>query len=170
MRSNAAVSAMIMAATLAVSASPRAGEIVVDALACRQQLETVVRLDVDCVVLLHPGSLENVPAELSKLLSELICRAPLKFRKSQIYGEWITGQKVRSADIPLDCRLGPTEITAAIRIECDRRGVEWQCAPILHGVKELGFLGTALEAFVNGDAALQAALTKALTRPGLGRD
>jgi hypothetical protein len=141
----------------------------VDFRTCQQQLEALLRPDVDCIVEIHPGSFSDIPQILQSLLAGATCRLPLRFRKAQVYSEWITDAGARSPDFAITCSLAasgqPQRLSASARVECTRAGPTWSCIPVLHDVNGLGVLGRALENYVNNNAQLRSALTNALSLP-----
>jgi hypothetical protein len=132
--------------------------------ACETQLKAMLRPDVDCVVEVRPGASTSLPDFLQTLLAGMSCTVPVRFRKAQVYGEWITGNSARTPDFPIQCTLtaaGQTDhVTAAVRIECSGLGPQASCAVVLHSVTGLGIGGRALEKFVNENPELRAALTR----------
>jgi hypothetical protein len=136
---------------------------------CQQQVEALLRPDVDCTVDIRPGTLANVPQALQALIAGLDCKVPLRFRKAEVYGEWITDANAKSPDFMVSCAITaggqPDRFSASARVECSRAGAGWSCLPVLHDVTGIGILGRALETYVNNNAELRAALTKALSPP-----
>ena len=148
-----------------------ADEVDVDARICQAQLAALLRPDVDCVVEIRAGknALGSAPQVLQTMLSGAACRVPLKFRKSQVYGEWITDNAAKFPLFLVNCGLSSgaqsDQFSASVRIDCTRSGDAWACVPLLQDVKGLGILGRQLENYVSNDAGIRAALTKALMPP-----
>jgi hypothetical protein len=136
---------------------------------CQQQLQALLRTDLDCVVELRPRALTDIPQTLQDILRGVACSIPVQFKKSQVYGEWITDHSAHSPDFSIDCKLTNggqgSHFSALARVECDRSNGVWSCFPTLHDVAGLGVLGRVLENYVNNSAQLRTALTSALAPP-----
>jgi hypothetical protein len=111
-------------------ASP-ADEVDVDARICQAQLAVLLRPDVECVVEIRAGknALGSAPQVLQTLLSGAACRIPLKFKKSQVYGEWITDNAAKFPTFLVNCGLASgaqsDQFSASVRIDCIRSGNAW---------------------------------------------
>lgn len=139
---------------------------------CQDQFEAILRQDVDCVAQLRPGTLNEAPETLQTLISGMSCKIPIKFKKADVYNIWITEVGAKSPDFAVSCSLtGNAEsdaFSASARVECTRAGPNWSCGPFLHDVNGLGFLGRALENYVNSNAEIRAALSKAINPADVG--
>lgn len=159
-----AVSAVLLLADVS-----RAADVNLDADGCRKQMEVVLKPDVDCLITAHPDAeaSANAPHALVAVMTGLACRLPVKFRKSQIYGEWITDERADFPDLNITCSIGSgsktAEFSAALKVGCTRTANVWACKPILHNVVGLGILGRQLENYVTGHQGLSAQLTKILS-------
>jgi hypothetical protein len=146
-----------------------AARVNLDAEVCQKQMEILLRPDVDCVVVIRPDAeaLANVPQILRTVTTGLSCKLPVKFKKSQIYGEWIAQERASFPELRITCSIGSegktTEFSAALKVDCVRTANIWGCKPVLHDVAGLGILGRQLENYVTGNPELSAQLTKVLS-------
>jgi hypothetical protein len=160
--------AIVLAFALSCAAAGygAAADIDVEAKVCQKQMETLIRPDVDCTIDLKPGPdvLTGIPETLRALTPGLACRIPVKFRKAQVYGEWIGDSQARLPDFPVTCTVSAggqsDQFTTQFRIECMRMDAAWTCSPILHDTRGLGILARPLENYVNNNEAFRSALTK----------
>jgi hypothetical protein len=141
----------------------------IDARQCESQFKALLLIEIDCTISLRasPAALPFAPEELRALLSQMECEIPLKFQKSQIYGQWITLDGAKFPTIDINCRLGvradSTRLSGSAKLECSRPGGAWSCAPTLSNVTGIGVLGRALENYVNNNPGLWSTLSRTLT-------
>jgi hypothetical protein len=160
--------ALAFALSCAAADDGAAADIDVDAKVCQKQMEALLRPDVDCTIDLKPGpdALTGIPETLRTLTPGLACRIAVKFRKAQIYSEWVGDSQARLQDLPVTCTVSAggqsDQFTTQFRIECVRMNAAWTCSPVLHDTRGLGILARPLENYVNNNEAFRSALTKAI--------
>jgi hypothetical protein len=157
---------LALAVGCALASSGARADIDIDATGCRKQLEALLRLDLNCEIELKPGldALAGIPAALAALAPGMVCKVEVKFRKVQIYSEWISDTQAKLPDFPITCTVTAggrsDQFTALFRVECIRANGAWGCSPILHDTRGLGILGRPLESYVNTNDLFRNALTK----------
>ena len=167
---------LIMIAALLAALTPLSGPPAAaqdrrfDVTECREQAQAFARLDVDCtlVITARQGDLDRAPAFLRALIADLECQIPLKFDKAEVYGGWITDNRVNPPPIRVDCTVlegaGLGRISGIFDADCVRLDGQWACYPGLSDVTGLGPLGSVVEEFVNDEGLLGRFLAKQLDR------
>jgi len=137
---------------------------------CRKQAQAFARLDINCVLTVRAGErdLRAAPAYLQALLGDFECRIPLVFDKANVYGVWITEDRVNPPPLDVSCSIlsGVTggDITAVFDVDCVRNAGQWSCYPGLRNVDGLGPLAPVIEDFVNNEPVFPRFLAKHLAR------
>ena len=137
---------------------------------CRDQAQAFARLTIDCVLTVRASErdLSAAPAYLQALLGDLECRVPLVFDKAQVYGVWITKDRVNPPPLDVSCSilsgLSSGDITAVFDVDCVRNDAAWSCYPGLSNVQGFGPLAPVIEEFVNDEPLLSRFLAKQLAR------
>jgi len=137
---------------------------------CREQAQAFARLDIDCVLTIKAAEkdLAAAPSYLRALLGDFECKVPLAFDKAQVYGVWITENRVNPPPLDVSCTIlsGLTggDITAVFDVDCIRNDDTWTCFPGLRDVVGLGPLAPVIEDFVNNEPVFPRFLAKQLSR------
>lgn len=132
---------------------------------CEKQMQRVLSTDLNCAITLKPESLKEVVTFTSGAIEEMRCDITLKAKKSDIYNHWIKNNVVAMPTLPVYCNIIGAQnnrftATANIRPNCQKQAKEWACQINMSNVQGLGFLGKAMETYVNTNQALLSAMNK----------
>ncbi|VUD62606.1 hypothetical protein TDB9533_03075 [Thalassocella blandensis] len=132
---------------------------------CEKQMQRVLSTRLDCTIKLKPESLKEVVTFTSGAIEEMRCDIPLRAKKSDIYNHWIKDSIVAMPSLPVHCNIRGAQdntftATANIRPSCEKKAQEWFCQINMSNVQGLGFLGKALETYVNTNQTLISTMNK----------
>lgn len=133
---------------------------------CEQQFNKLLLTTVECVYQVKPDSLKQIMTYTQGTIKDAACSVPLKFAKSQVYGEWIKDGVVRLPKLTVQCHLtGAADqklpVTTYIQPLC-KKAKDWNCTINMSGTQGLGMLGGILETQINENAVLKNEMKKFL--------
>lgn len=127
---------------------------------CYNQMKEALRTDVNCVISFGSASEEEVMSNTQGVFKNYICRMPMQFPKSDIYGSWIKQNSISLPTLQLNCDLNAVtgevlKASAKIRPSCKKVQAAWLCDINMSETVGLGVLGHIIENHVNNNQKIK---------------